>query len=636
MGASPDTEVVVPAHPSGSSYPVTVAVQVWRGTRSGSEVYGTQTATGTNGSGADPASITPTYSDSVILAIGAGSQLGSSVGENLSFSSLSSGYYEPVKTNLQTSNASGAIGICAKQWYSGAENPGAFTPSVSNANGSWATVTLALRPAVDNSASSSPSSSASSSPSASTYPQTQQEINAYAGDTDDNVWGYAVGDSNEVVLFKLQNGGADDPGMFDAVNLSGDTTNQAFAASPMAFHKTSESSSLYYLKKNGTSIYLVRYNIASDLEQRWNGSAWTDSGALDANTKLTGLNGTHDRYFMRVEFGELYIGNGNYIAKVDDEGTFTEKAFQLPTEWEAVDMTFVSDVGLILARNINRFHNQSKAFWWDLTSTVQFDNVITIPHGGPQWVVNFKERIFALCAQNGVARFYTSVASPGVPLVQVPGMELANIGTETTDYAISAPKMTATKDNIFYFGLYKTNKTGIYAIGNIDEDKPTALVLAKRFDSTDYSRHIPIALHTQGPNFYASYYDNGAFKHSRCESNNSPNRSSQAVYESVVFDEGDPTKNKDIVSMYVMTKPLAAGTTVQGYIKSDYGSYTQVYEEDGSSYNTTSKLLGNFRGKSITGKTHQFKFTLTSNGTESPIITGLAYVARVHDLPAYG
>lgn len=261
--------------------------------------------------------------------------------------------------------------------------------------------------------------------------------------------------------------------------------------------------------------------------------------------------------------------------------------------------------------------------------------MLTIPHGGPQWIVNFKERLYALCAQNGVARFYTSIASPGVPLQEVPGMELKNVASETATQEISSPKMVATKDNVFYFGLYKTDKTGIYAIGTLDENKPTALILAKRFDTTNYSRHTPIALHTQGPNFYASYFDNGAFKHSRCESNNSPERSSQAVYESVIFDEGDTTKDKDMLSALVMSKPLPAGTVVSVWVSTDYGDYTQVYREDGTSLNTTGSTLGVFKCKSVSGKTHQIKFGLTSNGTESPIITGIGYITRIVDRPSY-
>lgn len=633
MGVTPDTTVTVPSQGTGS---LIVAVHVWRNVDTTTPIDATTTtATGVDTVQADPASITPVTSGAVVIVVGASA----SDTTNSDITTVPSGYTVEVSRNTSASRECGLV-VGAKAWAGGAENPGVFTGTTStDSKAVWGAVTIALRPASPVSNSASPSSSPSSSPSTSQFPQDQTEINAYCGDNEDNTWGYGVGTSNEVQIFKLTTGGADAPGAFSLIKISTDTTNLGFSQSPLAYHQTTEVSnpnSIYYLKKNGTSVYLVRYNIGANAEQRWTGSAWSASGALDANTQLTGLNGSHDRYFMRVEFGELYIGNGNKIAKVDDEGALTLDAFTLPVGWEAVDIAFVSDVGLILARNVNRLANYCKAYWWDLTSTVQFDNQITIPHGGPQWIVNFKERLYAMCAQNGVARFYSSVASPGVPLVQIPGMELADVASETSTQEISSPKMMATKDNILYFGLYKNDKSGIYAIGNIDEDKPTALCLAKRFDTTDYSRHTPIALHTQGPNFYASYEDNGAFKHSRCESNNSPDRSSNAIYESVVFDEGDPTKNKDIIGFYILSKPLATNTSIATYIKSNYGSYVRVFQEDGTDHSIGGSLLGNMRGKSITGKTHQFKFQLTSNGTDSPIVTGLAYVARVSDLPAHG
>lgn len=537
--------------------------------------------------------------------------------------------------------------------------------------------------------STSPSASESTSPSASPSPgtQIQTEIHAYAGDNNDNAWGYGVGDNDEVIIWKLANAGSDTPGSWASQMISSDVTNIGFDQSPIAYHRTTESgnpNSIYYLKKNDTVISVVRYNIDDDEEQMFNGTSWvaipdpsassspsssgsaspsgsastspsasassspsgsasaspspspSPTGDILAGSQLTGLNGTNDRYFMRVEFGELYIGNGNFVAKVDSEGTLTERAFTLPTGWESVDMTFVADFGLILSRHINRKTNYCKAYWWDLTATTQFDDAITIAHGGPQWIQNFNERLYCLCAQNGVARMYTAQATPGAPLTQMPGIELQNVSIETSTEVISAPKMLATKDNVLYFGVWKTDKTGIYALGNMDPDKPTALVLAKRFDTTDYSLHKPVALYTQGPNFYASYDDNGAFKHARCETNNDPDRSSNAIYESIVLDEGDATKDKDILGVYLMTKPLAASTSVDMYIKTDYGTYTQLYREDDSTYDTDNAMLGNFRAKSASGKVHQFKFQLTSSGTDSPIVTGLAYVTRIQDTPAYG
>lgn len=465
-------------------------------------------------------------------------------------------------------------------------------------------------------------------------------VYSYTGDNSDVVYGYGAntGGSNQVRLVQLTSGGNDNPGSFSTLATSSDATNLAFSQSPIAFHQTTEASnsrSLYYLKKVSTSIYLVRYNLGASAEQRWDGSTWTASGSLDANTQLTGHNATNDRYFMRVEFGELYIGNGNKIAKVDSEGVFVEDAFTLPVGWEAVDIAFVADIGLILSRNINVNANYSKAYWWDLTSSVQFDDSIMIPHGGPQWIVNFKERIYAMCAKNGVARFYTSQAYQGTPLIEIPGMELKNVATETSTQEVSSQKMMAIKDNILYFGVYKTDKTGVYALGQLDEGKPVALVLAKRFHTTSYASHVPYSVYTQGPNFFATFSDNGTASHARCESNNSPTRSSNAVYESFVLDEGDPTKNKDIISAFVTTKPLPASTDVDLYVSTNYGSYTEVLREDDTSFNTENSTLGVFKPRSSKGKGHQIKFQLTSSGTDSPIVTGVAYIVRVDDGPAY-
>jgi hypothetical protein len=655
MGSTPDTSVVIPSNPDVGRV-TTSLVYVWRGVDQTTPIDVTTTSTaGSNSITADPPSITPTTPGALVLAIGGASADSSS---SRSLTGAPTGY-SGFLNSVRESGETGSVAIAYKFWSgSGAEDPGAFTHGTSSTNYSWCAATVALRPAgTDNSPSSSPSATPSSSPSSSTYPQTQTEITAYTGDDNDNVWGYgAASDDDSVELYKLTTGGADDPGQFALVQISPDVTNTAFAQSPLQFFKTSEASALYYLKKNGSTISLARYDIDNDTEDIWSGSAWTnqpspspspspsaspsasggESGTVPSSSQLAGLTGTDDRYFMRVEFGELYIGNGNYIAKVEADGTFTAQAFQLPLEYEAVDITFVSDVGLILARNINKNANFCKAFWWDLTSEVQFDNQITIPHGGPQWIMNFKERLYCLTAQNGVATFYSSAASPGVPLQQVPGMQLKNVAAETSTQAVSSQKMVSVKDGVLYFGLNKTDKTGIYAIGQMDENKPVALVLAKRFDTTDYSRHVPVALHTQGPNFYASYVDNSAFKHSRCESNNSPNRSSQAVYESVYFDEGDATKEKDLLAAYVTCQQQPTGTFIKLSTKADYGSFVQCFLEDGNTMSTAGRVLGVFKPKSVPGKTHQFKLEVVANGANSPKITGLAYVVRMMDTPAYG
>src|SRR3990167_3796970 len=460
------------------------------------------------------------------------------------------------------------------------------------------------------------------------------EIYAYATGDDDTVYGYGqktTATVGTVRFVSVAAGGADNPGTFGALFTSADTTNLATPISDLKFLRTTEASnpaSLYYIQGASTAWYLTRYNIGAAAEQYWTGSAWA---AGTGTTALTGLDGSFDRPTMKVIFGELYICNGQYIAKVDKDGTVTEKKFTLPKEWEAVDIIGVADIFLILCRNKNRLANYSKAFWWDGVSASQFNDSFALPAGVPLWIVNHQERIKIAVASNAVLRlFQLSGAFPGAVPIELPGIALPNVQVDASTQPISSPKMVGEKDKILYFGLYKTDKTGIYALGQLDADKPNALILSKRFSTGDYSTHKPTALLIQGPNYYSAYYDGSANVNARCESNNSPTRSSNAVYESIFDDDGDPRVDKTLVEAGIMSKPLAASTSVALSVAKDYGSYTDYTRSDTSNYDTDDAVAG-FYALGITGKVLQYKLTLTSSTTNSPKITGI-YLLLQHSL----
>ena len=479
---------------------------------------------------------------------------------------------------------------------------------------------------------------------------TETEIYAYAAGDNDVIYGYGQKTTATVGTVRIvetdnADGGSDNPSAFVALFTSSDTTNLATLISDLKFLRTTEASnptSLYYIKGTSTTWYLVRYNIGANEEQVWGESSWA-AGAVGANTQLTGLDGSFDRPTMKVIFGEFYICNGQYIAKVDKDGVLTEKKFTLPKEWEAVDIIGVADIFLILCRNKNRLANYSKGFWWDGISDSQFNDSFSLPNGVPLWIVNHQERIKIACASNGgaatttngVLRFFQlSGAFPGAVPVELPGIALPNIQAEASTQPISSPKMVAEKDKILYFGLYKNDKTGIYALGQLDADKPNALILSKRFttSASDYSTHKPTALHIQGPNYYAAYYNGSANVNARCESNNSPNRSSDAVYESVFIDEGDARIDKTFQEVGVLTKPLAASTTITLSVAKNYGSYSTVTRPNATNFTGTNAMLGLFL-PGVKGKVLQIRIAFTSSGVNSPKITGIYY--KILTSPTY-
>lgn len=448
------------------------------------------------------------------------------------------------------------------------------------------------------------------------------EVYAYTSDTAGTVYGYGKETAgSKVRIVSVATGGADDPSTFATLSTSADATNLAYAVSPIQYFKTTEATPnwLYYCTKTAGGVVTL-------FRQKTDGTGEASVGAL------TGLSGSFDRISMKVIAATLHITNGGSIATVDQDGVFTNAAFNLPLDWISVDLAPVGTVALILARPSDRSINATKGFWWDLVPVAEseydgYDDSFEISVGGAQWITNYKERVILFCAINGKGRFFIlNGAFQGSVPQELPGVILTSVATETSAQPISPAKSVCTKDKILYFGVFKTDKTGIYALGQLDDDKPQALLLSKRFSTTDYSLHKPTALFILGPNYYACYVDNGTASTARCESNNSPSRSSSGIYETVYFDDGAPNTDKKFEGIFVATQPIPASTDVNCFAALDYGSYAEIFRGDGTSLNTTSALQGKFNVKASNhNKVIKAKIQLVSSGTSSPKVTALGF-----------
>jgi len=439
------------------------------------------------------------------------------------------------------------------------------------------------------------------------------EIYTFDIDAADTLYGYGKETThNYVRIFSLPNAGSDNPGNWSTLFTStavGVKTNGI-----ILHHEITEGGEqkkyLYYISVGNT---LKRYGPlgASPAES----TVGTLSGLVNATDKTWGI---------RL-FGELYIGNGQFIAHIDDNGIFTEKKFTLPNGWYGVDAIGLSDRMLILCQNVNSRLNYSMIYQWDLVATTQFDDSITIPMGGPQWIVNHKEIIRVLCASNGIAKIYQLSGS-----YPIETHTIYNVATETAGQAISPVQTKTVKEGIFYFGIYKTDKTGIYALGQVDEGKPVALVLSKRFDTTDYSKHKPIALFIIGQNFYAVYNDDGINRISRCEGNNSPTRSSNAVMETIWYDAGDPIIEKDIANVYLVSYELPTNTSLKLYLAKNHGSYSEVKQPNGTNFNNGE--YGFYKAEEFKNlRNIKIKVAFTSNGTFCPKLKAIGLHIIIKD-----
>lgn len=430
---------------------------------------------------------------------------------------------------------------------------------------------------------------------------------AYTVDDGDTAYALCYDNSNHIVLCTKSNASANSPGSWTTlVTFGSDTYN---ILSPIQYHKVTESGTVnkyvYFISGTGT---LKRYGPLG------NSPALSTVGTISS---LVGTGG-YDRISFRRFYGTLFIPCGSYVSQVDDNGIFTEKKFTLPFDVYALDIAPASDVAVILCRPSDRTLNFGIGYWWDLVSPTTFQDHFDIPMGGPQWIFNYKQTVVWLCAANGLMRLYQlSSPNPGATVIPFPNVLLQNVATDADTQPVSPAKCTFTWDDKFYFGLNKTDKTGLYAIGKLDYKYPIALWLAKRFNTTNYANHQPTAALAIGQNFFASYNDNSTQTAVSCLANTA-NRSSNAVIESTWQDNGQPVNLKYLGKSYVITYPLPSGCSVALSVAGDYGSYVSVFTAGNIIHNILNAIRAIFRIVSMNNKTvYKFKVAFTSSGTSA-------------------
>lgn len=456
---------------------------------------------------------------------------------------------------------------------------------------------------------------------------TARKILGYTIDDSDTAYAISISQDGDAIIWKLVNASANDPGSWV---FAYESANDAHPNSNVIWHKwASGADYIYYPTVNGTTVTLRQLGDLSTVTE-------SSVGVLD------GLDGTGDRIPMIKIAGEIFIGNGKYITNVDDTGTFIQHAFELPGGWECVSFDVLSDELMILARSTESSKNISKVFFWDLTSTTGVDDEINIPMGGPQIISNHSEVIRVICAKNGLLKVYELLGK-----LPSESHRLNNISIETDLQPIIPDQTKFIKDGILYFGLWKTDKTGLYAMGQAISKNPVALILSRRFDTSSYATHKPQAANAFGPNIYASFDDNGTADLARLEGNNSPNRSSNAVYESIIIDAGSPENIKEWRGFVLSAKSMPSSCSIKFDARTDNASSydstvsgdssmtlssTNDYVDVGGASGVTGDRFWYRELTSIMGRLIQIKLSFTSSTTTMPILYSLGILSEITPL----
>lgn len=464
---------------------------------------------------------------------------------------------------------------------------------------------------------------------------TARKVLGYTVDDSDNGYKISSSQDGDAIIWKLTTASAANPGSWV---FAFESTNDAHPNTNIIWHKwASGADYLYYPTVNGTTVSLKKLGDLSTYTE----TVATSDGSGTAT--LDGLDGTGDRIPMMRFRGEVFIGNGNYVSRIDNAGIFSQHAFQLPLGWECVSFDVVGDELLILSRSTETSKNFCKVVYWDRTSTTGINDEVIVPTGGPQIIANQSEVVRVICAKNGLLKAYELVGK-----LPVESHRLDNIQTETDLQPIIPDQTKFIKDGILYFGLWKTDKSGLYAMGQAGPKLPVALILSRRFDTSSYATHKPQAANAFGPNFYVSFDDNGTADLARIEGNNSPTRSSNAVLESILIDSSEPENSKDWKGVIIVAKPIPASCQIDFDIRTDNASaYDTVVAADTNFPLTNANdqvhdgTTGSTDGAdtfwyreltSVVGRVCQFKISFTSSGTNKPQLYSVGLLSESQPL----
>ena len=141
-GATPDTTLTITRGNNNTTYGSATVVHVWRGVNSTNPFNVTPTvASGTNGSAANPAAITPTRAGSIVVYCGHASQVAAS---GTAFTTAGT---NPVSVKGDGSTGDAITMVSSyTAWTSGAYDPAAFTGSTTTTALAWVAVTLVIIP----------------------------------------------------------------------------------------------------------------------------------------------------------------------------------------------------------------------------------------------------------------------------------------------------------------------------------------------------------------------------------------------------------------------------------------------------------------------------------------------------------
>lgn len=323
----------------------------------------------------------------------------------------------------------------------------------------------------------------------------------------------------------------------------------------------------------------------------------------------------------------LYLPYNNKLARVTAGGTVSNNVLVLPTNFKITSICNYGNYLAIACAPISTFNGTSKVFLWNLTSDDVQESIdwgegeLRVLETIEGMLVGVTDRYLNNATGAGRGSLIIQIYSGGTPQVVKEVFTQKIVGK-------TVPISKAVKNNrLFFAAKIMTNTAGteynegIWSFGRKNINYPYTLTLDIIDENIDTDGIQ--AFGTAANFFFISHSLDGSID----KTDDAATYSFTSIYESQIFDFGDPTLTKQLQQFTVFTAPLPTGGSVTAKYKIDGAtSWTTI-----GTLTTVGALSRDFLNIEATGadfatfKEIQFQITSVTGGAE---ITGLKIVAQ--------
>ena len=300
--------------------------------------------------------------------------------------------------------------------------------------------------------------------------------------------------------------------------------------------------------------------------------------------------------------GDLFICNNDKLAMVDYSGVFTNEAVKI-IPGNIIQCLISNDEDIIFG---SKMADSEKGYLWAWNTLLQaWRKRKKIPVKGVNALV-MSEIMIAQAGSNGET-FFTNFVNT-LPIITFPDGGQVNPGGVTN------------KGNLAMFGVYGSDKCGIYSYGRTAKNRPFALNLDYVLSPNKLADIEIGAIKVVGDDLLASWKDGTTYGVDVVDQNNKAN----AIFEGLDFDGNRPDIKKQPAFITILTKPLPTGCSIKAKYRIDKkGDWIYAKLGDGSDSFSTEGLTEAVFNVGGEGTILEVGVELFSNGNDSPEVLNI-------------